>query len=284
MVIKEALKQASVKLCALEYTDPDREAMMILEKLLDKDISYIYLNLDKELDLDVELRFLEIVKKRSKNYPFHYIFKEKEFYDLSLYVEEGVLIPRGETEILVDYLIDYINKRNIEMNVVEVGSGSGAIGITLAKHCKKIDIIGLDICDKAIEIGNINKNRHDLLNINFKKSDIFSNLSENYMGNTDIIVSNPPYIETKDLENLQKDVRLYEPNKALDGGEDGLEFYRDITRESKKYLKKNGLLIYEIGYNQASLVKDILISGNFEDIEIIKDLQGHDRVVLGRSK
>lgn len=281
MVIKEALKEASIKLSNLEYSDSDREAMMILGKLLEKDISYIYLNLNENLDEELERRYFEIVRKRSKNYPFHYIFKEKEFYDLDIYIDEGVLIPRAETEILVEHLIKYIEKQNKEMNIVEVGSGSGAIGITLSKHCDNINMLCLDICDRAIEIGNINKEKYNLENIKFEKSDIFSSLSDIYEGNTDIIVSNPPYIESEDMEHLQIDVRLYEPQKALDGGEDGLNFYRKISLESKKYLKDGGLLIYEIGYNQGDSVKNILLENGYNNIEIIKDLQGHDRVILG---
>lgn len=282
MVIKDLLTKASNNLKGLEYCDEDKEAMFILAKLLDKDISYLYLNLDKEIDSALVKEYEDIINLRKTGYPFHYIFKEKDFYDLNLYIEPGVLIPRYETEILVEYVLDYVKENALEsLNIVEVGSGSGAIGLTIAKHLPHSNITCLDISDTAIKVGNINKQKLNLKNINFIKSDIFSKLDEKYKNSTDIIISNPPYIETNTLNDLQKDVINFEPSLALDGGEDGLYFYRKITKLTNNYLKENGILVYEIGYNQGMSVKEILKENKFRNIKILKDYQNHDRVVTG---
>lgn len=282
MVIKNLLIKASDMLKDLDYTDPDREAILILSKLIKKDTSYIYINLDKTLEKELENKYLDYIEKRSKGYPFHYLFKEKGFLDFDLYVDEGVLIPRPETEHLVNKAIEIINKfyKDEKVKVIDLCSGSGVIGISIAKNIENSCVLGLDLEDRAIEISNINKNRLGLENIEFIKSDLFSEIEDKDI-TVDIIISNPPYIKTEELDSLQKDVKLYEPKIALDGGEDGLIFYREISKKSINFFNKKGVLMYEIGYNQGEDVKEILIENNFYDVEILKDIQGHDRVVLG---
>ncbi len=203
---------------------------------------------------------------------------------LDFYLEEGVLIPRPDTEILVEYIIDYINKiyKNKRIKVLDLGIGSGAISLSIANYCKDVLVYGVDISDTAIKVANINKNRFRLSNVNFYKGDLFKaiellDLEKEFQ----IIVSNPPYIASKEIETLDITVKDFEPRGALDGGVDGLDFYRKITPESRRYLKDNGLLIYEIGYNQGEEVRDILLDEGFRDVSILKDLQGHTRVVLG---
>ena len=158
-------------------------------------------------------------------------------------------------------------------------SGSGAISLSIAKFCEYIEVLGVDVSDEAIRISNKNLKRLALKNVNFRKSDLFENIKPDEKFS--IIVSNPPYIKTDIIKNLQSDVREFEPKLALDGGSDGLIFYRKISKESKIHLLDRGMLIYEIGYDQGRSVKKIMLDEGYRDIKIIKDLQGLDRIVLG---
>ena len=203
---------------------------------------------------------------------------------LDFYLEEGVLIPRPDTETLVEYVIEYINTRykNKNINILDLGIGSGAISLSIAHYCKNAFVHGVDISNAAIKVANVNKERLKLSNVKFYKGDLFKALEEfDLEGKFQIIVSNPPYIASGEIEGLDITVKDFEPRLALDGGVDGLDFYRKITPESKRFLDDNGLLIYEIGYDQGEAVQNILISEGFKETTILKDLQGLDRVVLG---
>lgn len=267
MVIKELLE---------EYKENLLEPLIILSKLLDVDKSYIYTHVDKELDKEIVDKFKTSMKKLNDGYPIHYILEERDFMGLDLIVEDGVLIPRSDTEVLVEYLIEYIDGR--KMDIFEIGIGSGAISVSLAYHCKNLDIIGGDISDKAIEVGRKNIEKFNLENIEFIKSDIFKGVQGKKF---DVVVSNPPYIQRDVIETLDRNVKDYEPMLALDGGESGLDFYEKITRESLEFLKELGILIFEIGYDQGNLVSGIFLKNGFKNVKVLKDLQGHDRVVLG---
>lgn len=263
---------------------PILDSILIMCKLLDVDKSYIYTYGEREISEEIESKFLQLVEKRTEGYPIQYILGEREFMGLDFYLEEGVLIPRPDTEILVEYIIDYINKRykNKRIKVLDLGIGSGAISLSIANYCKDVFVYGVDISDTAIKIANINKSKFGLSNVNFYKGDLFEAIeSLDLEKEFQIIVSNPPYIASEEIETLDITVKDFEPRSALDGGVDGLDFYRKITPESRKYLKDNGLLIYEIGYNQGEEVRNILIDEGFREVSILKDLQGHTRVVLG---
>ncbi|CAK7048951.1 peptide chain release factor N(5)-glutamine methyltransferase [Tissierella sp.] len=260
------------------------DSILILCKLLDVDKSYIYTYGDREVSKEVEEKFLYLMEERARGYPIQYILGEREFMGLDFYLEEGVLVPRPDTEILVEYTIDYINKnygdRNIK--VLDLGIGSGAISLSIAHYCKNAFVYGVDISDTAIKVANINKEKLNLFNVNFYKGDLFKALEGlDLDGGFQIIASNPPYIASKEIENLDTTVKDFEPRLALDGGLDGLDFYRKITPESKQFLDDNGLLIYEIGYDQGEDVVEILHSEGFNKVSVLKDLQGLDRVVLG---
>ena len=263
------------------------DSILVLCKLLNVDKSYIYTYGEEEVSTDTVDKFLELMEKRSLGYPIQYILGEKEFMGLDFYIEEGVLVPRGDTEVLVEYIINYIeeNYGDKKINVLDIGIGSGAISLSIANYCKNTEVLGIDISRTAIKVANINKKRFNLSNVNFYEGDLFQALEGLSMeGKFNIIVSNPPYISKKDIEDLDVQVKDFEPRLALDGGVDGLDFYRRITLESKDFLVEGGLLIYEIGYDQGDLVKEILIKEGFKDVSIIKDLQGHNRVVMGLLK
>lgn len=275
MVINDLIRESKI----------DRlETILIICKLLDVDKSYIYTYGEKEIADDVSLKFLELMEKRHSGYPIQYILGEREFMGLDFYLEEGVLVPRPDTEILVEYIIDYIKKHHKEdnINVLDIGIGSGAISLSIASYLKNTKVFGIDISDTAIKVANINKEKFKLSNVNFYKGDLFKALEGlNMEYKFDIIVSNPPYIKSEEITSLDIQVKDHEPMLALDGGLDGLDFYRRITEGSLEYLKDNSLLIYEIGYEQSKEVEDILRLWGFKDISTLKDLQGHDRVVLG---
>lgn len=284
MVINELLAIGMDSLKHLDYCNPLFESRLILAKILNVDKSYIYTYGDLEVSEEDQEEYLSLIKKRSTAYPMAYLLNEKQFMGLDLYVEEGVLIPRGDTEILVEYVIDYIEKtyKDKKINILDVGIGSGAISLSLGKYCPNARVYGMDIGYKPIKVSNINKERLKLNNVSFHQGDLFQAIDNlKLQGQCEIIISNPPYIREEDIKSLQKDVVDYEPRLALDGGLDGLDFYRKISHEGKKYLRKNGLLIYEIGFDQGQDLKKIMTKEGYRDIEIIKDLQGLDRVVLG---
>ena len=240
---------------------------------------YIRMYLDKELSEDQEKYFLEMMKDRLNQRPIAYILGNREFMGLDFFVKEGVLIPRPDTETLVEEIINICNNKT-GLNILDIGTGSGAITVSLAKYLDKSHIVSVDISDIALEIASKNavSNKVDE-RIDFIKSDVFSNVSRE--NKFDIIVSNPPYIKKSDIDGLDRQVKDFEPYNALEGGEDGLDFYRKITRESREFLNENGILAYEVGHDQASDVSKIMQQNGFKGIYTKSDLQGFERVVIG---
>lgn len=285
MEIKELLRMGVDKLGEREYLNPTLDALLILEFLLNVDRSYLYTHGDRVVSDEIVDKYVYFIEKRKIGYPLSYLLKEKDFYDLSFYIDEGVLVPRPDTEILVDWIINTAIEKyqNRPINIVDLGTGSGCIGITLAYHLKNAVIYAVDLDNKALEVTEKNILRYKLNNrVVLCNGDMFDGIKSLQLeGKVDIIVSNPPYIPSEDIEELQVEVRGYEPRKALDGGIDGLDFYRRIIPESKTYLNKSGILAFEIGYSQGEIVKRLFIEEGFCNVEIIKDLQGLDRVVVG---
>lgn len=260
------------------------ESILILSHLLNVDKSYIFTYGDREIDDFIGEEFLDLTSKRAKGYPIHYILGKREFMALNFLLEEGVLIPRPDTEILVEYIIEYVKREYMDknINILDLGFGSGAISLSLAYYLKNIFAYGIDISDIAFKVANKNREKLNISNVKFYQGNLFKALNEEeYKDFFTIITSNPPYIKRDIIDTLEVQVKDFEPRLALDGGIDGLDFYRKITSESKKFLKENGMLIYEIGYDQGKTVKDILTSNGYKNTKVIKDLQGHDRVVLG---
>lgn len=273
MEIKEALIEGRKYLNDLEYTDPIYETRRILSFLLNKDLSYLVAHDSELLDSTVEERYFEILDKRKNGMPIQYILGEEDFYGRSFKVLEGVLIPRQDTEISVETLLKII-KNNKIYNMLEIGCGTGIVSISVDLETK-IDVTAVDISKRAIENSIINKEKLGS-GIKIMKSDLFSNIKESF----DLIYSNPPYIKSDEIEKLQVEVRKHEPRLALDGGEDGLNFYRKIIEKAPEYLNNRGYLVFEIGHDEA---KDIfaLMEDKF-DVEVIKDLSKLDRVVVGQ--
>ena len=223
--------------------------------------------------------YMACISKRCSGIPLQYITNEQEFMGLPFYVDENVLIPRQDTETLVEILIERGRQKSFK-RIIEVGVGSGCISISLAKFLPGVEVTGIDISTKALEIAKKNAVRNQVENrIKWIYGDVLNNHKLDKP--VDLIVSNPPYITSKDCGELEDDVKDHEPMLALDGGEDGLGFYRSITKQAKDYLTQGGMLAYEIGYNQSKDVRNIMAENGFVAIEEIKDLACKDRIVIG---
>lgn len=217
-------------------------------------------------------KIINYAKKRCGGKPITKLFKRAYFYGLEFYVNSDVLSPRQETELLVEKALQEINS---DSKVLDLCTGSGAIAISLAKNCDA-KITASDISKKALKVAK--KNAKNLgANVKFIQSNMFEKLK----GKFDVIVSNPPYIASQDVNNLEREVKDYDPVLALEGGKDGLEFYRIITRESPRYLSKNGVLVLEIGFNQYKDIEKLLKLNNFDTI-LVKDYSGNDRIVIAK--
>lgn len=287
VTIEKLLREGNKILTQREFNNPSLEAELILCNIIKKDKIFLILHKNDEVDEISVNKFFEHITKRQSGYPIQYITNKQEFMGLEFYVKEGVLVPRPDTEILVEKVISISNKydglRNIK--ILDLGAGSGAIAISLAHYIKNSTVVALDISEIALETTNINIEKHDLKNISTVKGDIFQELDKNVFKNEkfDIIVSNPPYIKSEQISSLPIEVSIYEPKLALDGGEDGLIYYRRIAEIFKTLCnEKDSVLCVEIGFDQGKEVKEILRNINiFKNIEIQKDLSNNDRVATG---
>ena len=280
MIIKEALKKSIELLEKNNIEESILKAKIILSTLLSKPKEYLLINENQELDKSIEETFFANIHKLCNNIPLQYVTNSQEFYGLKFYVDENVLIPRSDTEILVETVIKYVKNlenKNGNLKILDMCTGSGIIAITLAKYCENVDITAVDKSENALKVAIKNAKTHNVYNkINFVKSDMFENLKGKY----NIIVSNPPYIEKDVIKTLSKDVQ-HEPEMALDGGIEGLDFYRIINNNVDNFLEKNGAVFLEIGYNQRDSVSEIFAE-NFKNIKCIKDLNNLDRVIVGK--
>ena len=277
MKIKEALIEGRDFLKNLEYTDPIYETRKILGEILERDLSYLVSHDNEELPASVEKKYFDILKKRQEGLPLQYILGREDFYGRTFTVLEGVLIPRQDTEISVEVILKILKENNIN-KMLEIGCGTGIVSITVDLESKRqMDVTALDISPYAIKNTTINKKKLKS-NIKILKSDLFDKVS----GKFDLIYSNPPYIKSREIENLQVEVKDHEPRLALDGGIDGLYFYREIIKEAPNYLNNNGFLVFEIGYDEAEDIS-LIMEKNFVT-KIYKDLNNLDRVIVGQLK
>ena len=248
---------------------------ILTKKVLNYSKEYILIHGNEDVELE-EFKKLEMyINKLIEGIPVQYLTNEQEFYGNKFYVDENVLIPQPDTEILVEEAISIIKNGD---KVLDLCTGSGAIGISLKKKfADRIDVIGTDISKEALRVAKMNADANRV-SVEFVESNMFDKIVEN---DFDLIVSNPPYIETNVIKTLSKEVQN-EPHIALDGGSDGLDFYRIIVKEGKDYLKSGGYLIIEIGFNQRDEVINLLKENDYLDIYSKKDYSGNDRIVVGR--
>lgn len=269
MVIGELLRHVRSSLT----DNADFEARQIVMRALNMSAADLTVKSREEADEGAVLEAKRLLERRKRGEPLQYILKTAEFMSLEFEVTRDTLIPRSDTETLVEYLLDEIKEGE---SLLDIGTGSGCIGISAA-HYAKAEITLLDISGKALEVAARNAAKNGV-SAEFLNIDILKDYPKRKF---DVVVSNPPYIETDVIKTLQTEVKDYEPLTALDGGADGLTFYRRIIEIAPKILNKNGLLAFEIGYNQAKAVSE-LMRADFSGVRVIKDLCGNDRVVSGR--
>lgn len=282
MNIKQALENAIKILKENNIDESILKARILLANILKQPKEYLIIHEQEELNANEIKKYKEDIQKLSNNIPIQYITNKQEFMGLEFYVDENVLIPQPDTEILVEETIKICrnavfvdSQRNIK--ILDLCTGSGAIGISIAKNIENCEMILSDISDKALEVAKFNCKNNGFENkIKIIQSDLFENIKSKF----DIIVSNPPYIKTDIIKTLDKEVQN-EPILALDGGKDGLNIYRKIINQAHKYLKNNGYLCLEIGYDQKEeIIKLIQDTNNYKDIYSKKDLSGNDRIVI----
>jgi len=270
-----------------EYNNPLLDVQLILSYLLKKDKIYLHMHMNEEVEKYVSEKYYDMVERRNLGFPLQYMINLQEFMGLNFFIQEGVLVPRPDTETLVEKIINIVNQsdmKNKKIKILDIGTGSGAIALSLAHYLKNSDVTAIDISEIAIETAKINVNKLNLSNVSIIKADIFGqmNILNEHSEKYDIVVSNPPYIEHDVIEGLQIEVSQFEPKIALDGGSDGLDFYRQIVRVFDKIHAEKSLLSVEIGCNQMQTVTKIFESISiFNKIDANKDLSGQFRVVTG---
>lgn len=245
--------------------------LLTLSHFLNKNKNYFIFNDNIKIDISMYNKILSILKREKNGEPIQYLLGKWNFYGLDLIVDKRALIPRFETELLVEEILklDISNKK-----ILDLCTGSGAISIALGSNEKTAYIVGSDISKNAINLSNENKKLHNLENVEFVVSDLFEKIE----GKFDIICSNPPYINYSDMKTLDRRL-YYEPQNALYGGYDGMFFYRKIIKNIRKYLNNYGIILFEIGYNEKDQIYNLLSSNNFKNISFVKDYNNVDRIV-----
>jgi len=280
LTVLESIKLSTEFLTNKGIESPRVNAELMLAKILNCKRLDLYLSFDRPLNEQETNLYREFIRRRSKFEPLQYILGSVEFYGMEFIVDKSVLIPRPETEILVETILNSFNKED-ELNILDIGTGSGIIAISLAKYLPSSSVTAIDLSESALNKAKENAKLNEVENqINFMSSDITTS-DFKHQNNFDIIVSNPPYISLDEYQNLAPELRLYEPKSALTDNSDGLNFYRIICRESNSLLKKGGKLFFELGQGQSKEVSDLMMKENFSNIIIKKDYQNIDRVICG---
>lgn len=279
LTYQQALIETSSRLHESGSTTPELDALLLLCHVTGKDRIGVYATPHQALTSEQYATFENHVGRREKAEPMAYILGEKGFWEFDLKVRKGVLIPRPDTESLVEAILAKFKDRTQPLKLLELGVGTGAIILSLLHELPQATGIGVDVSDDALACATENAATNGLDNrLALRKSSWFDEVIESGF---DVVVSNPPYIKTDDIPNLMRDVAHHEPSLALDGGTDGLDAYRHIIAEAPAKLKQGGLLAFEIGFDQADDLKKLLAaSGKFGDAEVVQDLADHDRVVL----
>ncbi|MBK5253126.1 MAG: peptide chain release factor N(5)-glutamine methyltransferase [Peptostreptococcaceae bacterium] len=281
MNLNELIKVGTKSLNNAGISNAKNEAKMLLCYVENITNSELFLSGDEEAHKDKEAEFFSLIDERSKRKPIQHILETQEFMGLTFRVNEHVLIPRRETEELVEIAIDLIKKNDRIKDVLDICTGSGAIGVSVAK-LTNVFVSLADLSKEALDVAKYNS---ELNGVNGKitviNSDLFRSINQSF----DMIISNPPYIESTEIPKLQQEVKDYEPLMALDGGEDGLCFYRRIVNEAYDHLNDKGFMLLEIGYNQGEeLIKMLNEDGRYINVKVLKDLSKNDRMVVAEKR
>lgn len=283
MIYREVYQEGCSRLEQAGIEEAALDARLLLEHVCETDRNTLLAHGDRGVTQEEHKRYQELLEKRAAHVPLQHLTGHQDFMGLDFLVNDQVLIPRQDTEILVEEVL-----RNLHdgMRILDMCTGSGCILLSLLQYSNDCEGVGVDLSEEALQVARANydrlKREKPEMKAVFVKSDLFREAAE-FSGEDkfDLIVSNPPYIRTDVVEGLMPEVRDHEPRMALDGLEDGLHFYREITREAKKYLVNGGSLYYEIGYDQSEAVRDIMEQEGFAEIQVVQDYAGLDRVVYG---
>ena len=278
MRIYEAISKGVKKLKECNIDNPYLDSEILMGQVLKKDRKYLILNIKKKLCVNIIKKYFDLIEVRSLGKPVAYITGKKEFWNYEFKVKDGVLIPRPETEVIIDQVLKLtVNKT--KLNILDIGVGSGCILLSILKEKREFLGTGVDISKRCIEISYLNSRNMNLKNrVKFFKTDIDN---FNY-GKYDLIISNPPYLKKLDFKYLDKDVANFEPKIALDGGIEGLSVIRKTIKKSSELIKKNGLFILEIAFDQKNIVKNLLRNKGFYINKILKDFANKDRCIISR--
>ena len=280
MNIEIAIKDACRELKKNKISSALLDSELLLSQVIKKDRKFILLNLDKKLDKSAQNSFRDLILKRSRGKPLAYLTGIKSFWKYDFKVNEKVLIPRPDTEIIIEQVLRIYKNKNY-LNFLEVGVGSGCIALSILKEKKSFSGTGIDLSQDCVEICRYNAKKLGVSNrIKLLKSDVDKLIFHKY----DLIVSNPPYIKKFDLNKLNREVINYEPKLALDGGLEGLSVIRKVIKKSSELIKTHGKLILEIGHDQKELVKKMLKDNNFYVNKTLKDLAKNDRCIISTKK
>lgn len=283
MSYRKALKDAERFLEQAGVPDAGIDAWYLMEYVLkqngisDAGRSWYFLHCEEEMPENCQVAYQKLLKKRGERIPLQQLTGEQEFMGISFLVNEHVLIPRQDTEVLVE---EALKQKREGMKVLDLCTGSGCILLSILKNLKQGTGVGIDISEQALEVARRNAKR---LGLEAATTFVLSDLFEKAQGPYDMIVSNPPYIETEEIAQLMPEVRDHEPRLALDGMSDGLYYYRSIVSQCRDYLKEDGALLFEIGAGQGAAVSELLKEAGFVSVQVIKDLAGLDRVVAGKA-
>ena len=279
--VMEIVKKGQTRLKKSKINTARLEAEMLASHVLKCKRHHLYLNKDLAMDEEMLMTYNRFIEDRCSGKPIQYIIGYREFMGLKFHVDENVLIPRNDTEVLVEETIRLLPKDR-EILICDMGTGSGAIGISIVHYMKEARAVLVDRVKKTLDVAQINAIAHGVEDrVKLMESNLFSGLGKDHYGIFNAIVSNPPYIPTGEIDGLSIDVRNFEPRVALDGGLDGLNFYRKLSSIAHKFLRPDGFISLEVGYDQAQDVIDILKKeGKYSRLYSKHDLSGIERVVI----
>lgn len=274
MTYREAVEFGTKCLTDAGVPDAALDAWYLLQMVCRIERSYYYVHGEEDITQDAQKEYEIAVQKRAEHIPLQYIIGEQEFMGLRFKVNSNVLIPRQDTETLVEQVLKIVKPG---MKVLDLCTGSGCVLISVLKNAPELTGMGSDISKTALLVAKENAKLHEV-DAEWVRSDLFDNITETF----DVIMANPPYIPTGEILSLMPEVRDFEPENALDGGVDGLDFYRKIVGQVKDYLNPGGYVYMEIGYDQGEAVSELMRNAGFTEVEVIKDLARNDRVVKGK--
>ncbi len=283
LTLLESIELSAEYLKNNEIESPRLNAELLLANVLNCKRLELFLRFDQPLAEEEKNIYRTNLKRRAQNEPLQYIVGNTSFYGLEFSVNKSVLIPRPETEILVEQIINS-HKNGQVKKILDIGHGSGCISITLAKYFPNAEVVGIDISTDAQEIAIKNAENLNILNVQFEIADILNSISGKMFSDADIIVSNPPYVSKSEYETLQDEIIKYEPQIAVSDNGDGLLFYKRIVELCKNNMKKGAVLYFEIGAGQSNSVMEILEQNDFDEINIIADYANINRVISGMKK